>query len=72
MGLGWLNVSPIRYNTLNNKRKEAKMTTPKIGETFTTAKSGVSGKVEEVVKNANGSLRVRLDVGGKERWTTIK
>lgn len=47
-------------------------TAPKIGETFTTAKSGVSGKVEEVVKNANGSLRVRLDVGGNERWTTIK
>jgi hypothetical protein len=47
-------------------------TTPKIGETFTTAKSGVSGKVEEVVKNANGSLRVRLNVEGTERWTTIK
>lgn len=47
-------------------------TTPKIGETITTAKSGVSGKVEEVVKNANGSLRVRLNVEGTERWTTIK
>ena len=47
-------------------------TTPQIGETITTAKSGVSGKVEEVVKNANGSVRVRLNVEGTERWTTIK
>ena len=47
-------------------------TTPQIGETITTAKSGVSGKVEEVVKNANGSLRVRLDVAGQDRWTTVK
>ena len=47
-------------------------TTPQIGETITTAKSGVSGKVEEVVNNANGSLRVRLNVEGTERWTTIK
>jgi len=54
-----------------NERKQM-TTAPKIGETFTTAKSGVSGKVEEVIKNANGSLRVRLDVGGTERWTTVK
>jgi hypothetical protein len=43
-----------------------------IGETFTTAKSGVVGTIQEVVKNANGSLRVRLDVNGQPRWTTIK
>jgi hypothetical protein len=48
------------------------MTTPTIGENFTTPKSGVTGKVEEIVKNANGSLRVRLDVNGTERWTTVK
>jgi hypothetical protein len=47
-------------------------TTPQIGETFTTLKSGVSGKVEEVIKNANGSLRIRLNVEGTERWTTVK
>lgn len=43
-----------------------------VGQSFTTAKSGVSGTVQEIVKNANGSLRVRLDVAGQPRWTTVK
>ena len=43
-----------------------------IGKTFTTAKSSVTGEVKEVIKNANGSLRVRLDVAGQDRWTTVK
>ena len=46
--------------------------TPKIGDTFTTAQSKVSGIVKEVVKNPSGSVRVRLDVEGETRWTTIK
>lgn len=45
---------------------------PEIGKTFTTAKSGVTGTVQEIVKNANGSLRVRLTVDGADRWTTVK
>lgn len=43
-----------------------------IGETFTTAKSSVSGVVQEIVKNANGSSRVRLLVNGADRWTTVQ
>jgi hypothetical protein len=43
-----------------------------IGETFTTQKSGVSGTVQEIIKNANGSTRVRLSVNGADRWTTVK
>ncbi len=42
-----------------------------IGSTFTTQKSGVSGTVQEIVKNANGTFRVRLDVAGQPRWTTV-
>ena len=42
-----------------------------IGQSFTTQKSGVSGTVQEVIKNANGSFRVRLDVNGQPRWTTV-
>jgi hypothetical protein len=42
-----------------------------IGSQFTTQKSGISGIVQEVVKNANGSFRVRLDVAGQPRWTTV-
>jgi hypothetical protein len=42
-----------------------------VGSQFTTAKSGVSGIVQEVIENKNGSFRVRLDVAGQPRWTTV-
>lgn len=48
------------------------MNTLEIGNSLTTAKSGVTGVIQEVVKNQNGSFRVRLDVNGQPRWTTIK
>jgi len=55
-------------------RKEAKMDKSSItvGSTLTTLTSKVTGEVKEIVKNANGSLRVRLDVNGQDRWTTVK
>jgi hypothetical protein len=44
-----------------------------IGNTYTTAVSGVTGTVEEIVKNASGSARVRLSLpNGDTRWTTVK
>ncbi len=43
-----------------------------VGSQFTTAKSGVSGIIQEAVANKNGSFRVRLDVAGQPRWTTVK
>lgn len=45
---------------------------PQVGSPFVTALSKVSGVVQEVVANKNGSFRVRLDVNGTDRWTTIK
>jgi len=42
-----------------------------IGQEFVTLKSGVKGTIREIVQNSSGSVRVRLDVKGKERWTTI-
>ena len=48
------------------------MTLLQLGQEFTTQKSGVKGTIKEIVPNASGSVRVRLDVRGKERWTTIK
>ena len=42
-----------------------------IGQSFTTAKSGVSGIVQEIVANKNGTYRIRLDVNGQDRWTTV-
>lgn len=43
-----------------------------IGQTLTTAKSGVVGTVQEIIKNSTGTMRVRLDVNGEPRWTTVK
>lgn len=43
-----------------------------IGQSFTTAKSGVTGVVQEIVANKNGTYRIRLDVNGQDRWTTAK
>jgi hypothetical protein len=57
------------------KQKEDTMsnaTAPQVGSPFTTAVSKVSGIVQEVVANKNGTFRVRLDVNGQPRWTTIK
>lgn len=49
------------------------MNAPVIGQTFTTQSSGVSGTVQEVIKNATGSFRVRLSLSnGEDRWTTVK
>ena len=47
-------------------------TTLTVGSQFTTLKSGVVGTIQEIKKNANGSARVRLDVNGEPRWTTVK
>lgn len=48
------------------------MTTLTVGSQFTTAKSGVVGVIQEIVKNKSGSARVRLLVNGADRWTTVK
>lgn len=45
---------------------------PTVGSQFKTLKSGVTGEVKEIVKNPSGSFRVRLDVDGQDRWTTVK
>jgi hypothetical protein len=42
----------------------------KVGDTFTTQQSKVTGEVKEVVKNASGSVRIRLKTPKGERWTT--
>jgi hypothetical protein len=60
-------------STTNRKEKQMeKIQTPTVGSQFTTAKSGVTGTVQEVIKNTTGSLRIRLDVNGQDRWTTVK
>lgn len=42
----------------------------KVGDTYTTQKHRVTGVIKEINPQANGTVRVRLDVDGKPRWTT--
>lgn len=42
----------------------------KVGDTYTSQKTKVSGVIKEINPQPNGNVRVRLDVEGKTRWTT--
>ena len=44
--------------------------TYKVGDSFTTQKSKVSGIITEITPQANGNVRVKLDVNGAPRYTT--
>jgi hypothetical protein len=44
--------------------------TYKVGDTYTTQKSKVSGVITEIIPQSNGNVRVKLDVEGKTRYTT--
>lgn len=45
---------------------------PVIGSVFTTQRAGIVGTVQEIVANPSGTFRVKLDVEGQPRWTTVK
>ena len=57
---------------LNRKEKQMTVATAtyKVGDTFTTQKSKVSGVIQEITPQANGNVRVKLDVNGTPRYTT--
>jgi hypothetical protein len=43
----------------------------KVGDTYTSQKSKVTGVIKEIVPNSNNNtVRVKLDVNGNTRWTT--
>jgi len=44
----------------------------KVGDTYTSQKSKVTGIISEIKPNPNGTVRVKLDVNGSTRWTTWK
>lgn len=45
----------------------------KVGDTYTSQKSKVTGVIQEITPNKNGqSVRIKLDVEGKPRYTTWK
>jgi hypothetical protein len=61
-----------RQKQKQSKGSKMSNSTLTVGSQFTTKKSGVSGIIQEVVANKNGSFRVRLEVAGQPRWTTVK
>jgi len=46
--------------------------TLEIGQTYTTAQSGVVGIIKQIDSHESGVKRILLDVNGSERWTTAK
>ena len=41
----------------------------KVGDTYTSQKTKVTGVIQEITPLPNGNVRVKLDVDGKTRWT---
>ena len=46
--------------------------TYKVGDTYTSQKSKVTGTIQEIVPTGKNTVRVKLDVNGSTRWTTWK
>ena len=44
----------------------------KVGDTYTSQKSKVTGVIKEIVPTDKNTVRVKLDVNGATRWTTWK
>jgi hypothetical protein len=44
--------------------------TYKVGDLYTSQKSKVTGTIKEINPQANGNVRVKLEVDGATRWTT--
>jgi hypothetical protein len=68
-----MSVGNVILNTYNNNKGE-KMSvatnTYKVGDLYTTQKSKVTGTIVEINPQANGNVRVKLDVNGSHRYTT--
>ena len=44
--------------------------TYKVGDTYTSQKSKVTGVIKEIIPTDKNTVRVKLDVNGSPRWTT--
>jgi hypothetical protein len=65
------NVILNTYNKLTRRKQMAVATnTYKVGDLYTTQKSKVTGTILEINPQANGNVRVKLDVNGNTRYTT--
>jgi hypothetical protein len=66
----YLGIKKTTPNRKGNKQMAVNTATYKVGDTFTTQKSKVTGIITEINPQANGNVRVKLDVDGKPRYTT--
>jgi len=68
-----MSVGNVILNTYNNNKGEkmsVATSTYKVGDLYTTQKSKVTGTIVEINPQANGNVRVKLDVNGSHRYTT--
>ena len=67
-----MSVENVILNTYNNKGEKMSVATStyKVGDLYTTQKSKVTGTIVEINPQANGNVRVKLDVNGSHRYTT--
>jgi hypothetical protein len=60
-------------NQLTKEKEMAvSVATYKVGDTYTSQKSKVTGVIKEIVPTNKNTVRVKLDVNGATRWTTWK
>jgi hypothetical protein len=62
----------LKYNQPTEKENTMSVNTAtyKVGDTYTTQKSKVTGTIAEITPLSNGNVRVKLDVNGAHRYTT--
>jgi predicted lipoprotein len=67
-----MSVGNVILNTYNNKGEKMSVATAtyKVGDLYTTQKSKVTGTIVAIEPQANGNVRVKLDVNGSARYTT--
>jgi len=71
-----MSVGNVTLNTYNKLKRRNTMSvataTYKVGDTYTTQKSKVTGTILEIAPTNKNTVRVKLDVNGNTRWTTWK
>ncbi len=69
-----MSVGNVILNTYKQYKRRKKMAvatnTYKVGDLYTTQKSKVTGTILAIDPQANGNVRVKLDVNGNTRYTT--
>ena len=58
--------------TTKGNKMAVSVATYKVGDTYTSQKSKVTGVIKEIVPTDKNTVRVKLDVNGQTRWTTWK